>query len=373
MSGIEVNRSALVEALRHVNGAVDRSSTVPILAHALVRVEGGEMVVRATDFDLQAEARLPATGEGAFTADAARLLAAADTMVGDRVTLSEADGKLTMRAGRSMRTILTLSANDFPLFEPPAEAVRFSLPVEHLARLLSATRWASASEGLVMPAFCGVLLHVADGQLMAAATDKNRLAVASAPMPDGAEGMPETTIPSKCVDLIAKIAARGEGMAAIAVGDGKIGIAIGGVQLSSKLIDLPFIDYRRIILPRAGGSPLSLTAGELARAATAATAILTPTKDGKVTLRRALLVIDDEGVRITATGPNGSAVEPVEAVHEGPHLMVGFNAIHLRDAARAFADDDRLQLMLGDAQAPIMVRSEAAPDIFNMLQPLTAG
>ena len=47
-----IERSALLRSLNHVQGVVERRTTIPILSNVLIQASGGKLGLTATDMDL---------------------------------------------------------------------------------------------------------------------------------------------------------------------------------------------------------------------------------------------------------------------------------------------------------------------------------
>ncbi len=67
-----VERSALAKALNHVASVVERRNTIPILSNVLMRASAGELILTATDLDLEIVESIPAevAAEGGTTVPA---------------------------------------------------------------------------------------------------------------------------------------------------------------------------------------------------------------------------------------------------------------------------------------------------------------
>ena len=49
---VTVEQAALLKALGHVHRVVERRNTIPILANVLIKAEGRELALKATDLDI---------------------------------------------------------------------------------------------------------------------------------------------------------------------------------------------------------------------------------------------------------------------------------------------------------------------------------
>ena len=69
---VTVERAQLVKCLTHVHRVVERRNTIPILSNVLLRAEGGELKLKATDLDIEISESIPAMVEetGATTVPA---------------------------------------------------------------------------------------------------------------------------------------------------------------------------------------------------------------------------------------------------------------------------------------------------------------
>ena len=96
------------------------------------------------------------------------------------------------------------------------------------------------------------------------ATDGHRLAQAQIARPKGAEGMPGIIVPRKTVLELVKLIEGDDGEVEIALSSTKIRFTVGGLVLTSKLIDGTFPDYERVI-PRNNDKVLEVDTKTLRR------------------------------------------------------------------------------------------------------------
>lgn len=371
MSGIDVSRVELVEALKFVGGVVERRNTIPIAAHVLVECDGSRLSLRATDFEMQALASVEAAGgKDAFTADAAKLLAAVGSLAAERVALAVADGRLVVTGGRARRTLATLPAPDFPKFEAAGEgARRIEMPASRLARTLASVRWAVSTEA-TRYYLNGICLRSADGGLDAVATDGHRLARLRVAEIDGVEEL-DVIVPTKAVDQLLRLLDASDAAVALTIDSDKIDLAVGERRLVARLIEGRFPDYVRVI-PVGNADLLTVTAGEMGRAAGAVAAVIDAEGD-KIKFKGLRLTLG-EAVEIEG-GDRGSAqaMEPVDAQFAGEAGAVGLNAQYLRDMMRAFDSEAVVEMAFAGPKAPVLVTSAAAPDLTAVLMPMNVA
>ena len=50
---VTIERANLLKSLNHVHRVVERRNTIPILSNVLIRAEGANLAMKATDLDLE--------------------------------------------------------------------------------------------------------------------------------------------------------------------------------------------------------------------------------------------------------------------------------------------------------------------------------
>src|SRR5437764_2020194 len=247
---LTIERAALLRALGHVQSVVERRTTIPILSNVLLRAEGGQLALSATDMDLEIVERVSARIErdGQTTAPAHTLYDIVRKLrEGSQVELEALGGRneMALRSGRSTFTLACLPPEDYPVMSAGELPHNFSLSASELRQLIDRTRFAISTEE-TRYYLNGIYLHSTKANevpvLRAVATDGHRLAKVELTAPEGAAGMPGVIVPRKTVLELRKLVEEGESEAEvqIALGDTKIRCAIGDAALTSTLIDGTF-------------------------------------------------------------------------------------------------------------------------------------
>lgn len=365
---------ALKSAIGEADDVVERRNTIPILANVLLVLEPGSdsLGLRTTNLDMQldlavpiASADVPARHRFVTTISSQILRAIAGKLPADgQVTLAAKDGRLVLTSGRSVFTLATLPADEFPLFTADSWAAEFAMPAAAVAAMIDAIAFAASTEE-TRYYLNGIFLHPDQATLIAAATDGSRLARYHMPLPDGAAAIPKpgVIVPRRALAVIRKmmdqeIAAAGDAAeVAVALSESRIRIdcPAHGAVLDSKLIDGTFPDYKRVI-PTGNTNRLKADSAGLADAIDRVAALASEkTRAVKVEL-------DKDLVRLSVTSPeNGTATEELPGDYAGAALAIGFNSRFLLDVIGR-ADADTLSIELGDAAAPVLVEASPAPE-----------
>jgi DNA polymerase-3 subunit beta len=368
---LTIERSAFLATLAHMQGVVERRTTIPILSNVLLNAREGAVRMTATDMDLAIVETVPAdvTQEGATTVPAHTLYDIVRKLPeGAQIEIASGgdQGQLTLRSGRSRLTLATLPSEEFPVMAEGDLPHNFTLSAEAVRGIIDRTRFAMSTEE-TRYYLNGLYLHVAktDGKpvLRVVATDGHRLARVEIAQPDGAKDMPGVIVPRKTVGEVRKLVDEGGSEVEVALSDTKIRFTSGPISLTSKLIDGTFPDYDRVI-PFANDKKLEVDCKDFAKAVDLVSTISTErSRAVKLTLNRGTL-------QLSATSPeSGSAVEELEVDYSDGPLEIGFNSRYLLDITQQI-EGEGASFMLADAASPTLVRGTGDINAIYVLMPM---
>ena len=148
---LTLERSALLNALSHVQNVVERRNTIPILSNVLLVAEEGALRLTATDLDIEAidEAEASIADGGSVTAPAQTLFDVVRKLPNGadvELELQPDNQRLSIRSGRSDFALPTLPASDFQTMAGEQEGKRFEISAADLRRLIDKTRFAISTE-----------------------------------------------------------------------------------------------------------------------------------------------------------------------------------------------------------------------------------
>ena len=368
---LTIERAALLKALGHVQSAVERRNTIPILSNVLLSAERDRLSFSATDLDLEIvdEAMAQVDQPGQITAPAhtlyeivRKLPEGADVLL----SFTGEDPRLTVSAGRSRFNLPVLPAGDFPVMSSDGLSGRMAVDVGDLIRLIDKTRFAISSEE-TRYYLNGLYLHtgVENGQakLRAVATDGSRLALAEMPAPEGAAGAPGVIVPRKTIAEARRLLEDAGETLELQISPQKIRFELGDAALTSKVIDGTFPDYPRVI-PK-DNNRIVLVDSKLFAKAVDRVATISAEKSRSV--RMAV-----ESGRCVLTVRNmeaGQAVEELELDYAGDAFELSFNARYLLDITDQIAGE-MAELRFGGPNDPALVLDPQDADVQYILMPL---
>src|SRR5947209_16758144 len=172
-----VKKFDLLQELTLIQGVVERKTTIPILANVLIRAEGGELRVAATDLEigLKSVCVSKTTVPGTMTLPAKRLYEIVRALPDKEIKFKRGEANwVTVTCGSSRFRIAGLPQDDFPALPEPKSLVA-KIPAAVLAKLITRTIFAISTEDSKYT-LSGALLLLKPGSITMVATDGHRLA-----------------------------------------------------------------------------------------------------------------------------------------------------------------------------------------------------
>lgn len=268
-ASFSIDAAALSAAVDYLAKRVtERRNTIPILSHVLIEADvAGSITVTATDLDQEATITLAAFVDvpGAFCTDGANLAAmlaklrkaskgALARFVDEGPGLDNmnrpAAGRVALSSGHARFTLPRESRDNFPAITmgEPLSLSRFVVPAPQFIADLAALDPAISTEEHRYY-LNGIAFQVRNlagrDRLTMAATDGHAIAVASRPIPAGAEALADSILPRKAVDNLIRAAklANGVGEIGVEFTASKMRFTLGPISFTSKLIDRTFPDW----------------------------------------------------------------------------------------------------------------------------------
>jgi DNA polymerase-3 subunit beta len=366
-----VERAHLLKPLSHVQRVVERRNTIPILSNVLIRADGAQLTLKATDLDIELVETVEAAVDqpGAITVPAHLLFDIVRKIPeGARLALdTNGDGStMTLTAGRSRFALQMLPEADYPDITAGTFSHRFELPAADLRWLIERTQFAISTEE-TRYYLNGIYFHTVetDGgtKLRAVATDGHRLAQAQVAAPAGAAGMPGIIVPRKTVGELQRLMDDPEAALAVELSDTKIRVTFANVVLTSKLIDGTFPDYDRVI-PKNNNKILHVDRIDFASAVDRVSTV--SSERG----RAVKLSLADGALTLSVINPDsGTATDELVVDFDADPLDIGFNSKYLLDITSQLSSENAT-FALSDPGSPTLIHDGDATKTLYVLMPM---
>ena len=364
-------RDTLVDALATTSRAVTtRGSATPALNGVRVDVAGNRLTVVGTDLDLTVRVEAEAIGldDGAFVAPARLAADIVRSLEPGAVTFEGGEDEVEISAARSRFVVRTYPVEDFPVLGDPRPD-QVTMPASLLSEALRQVVRAASNDD-ARPLLTGVLVAAEGEATRLVATDSYRLALrdvaGTGPLTGGVD---QILVPARALTELQRLLP-GSGQkddtdttVGFSVSDLDATFTVGGVRLTTRLLDGRFPDYRQLIPP---GYPNQLRVGRDALL-DALRRVRLLVRDNTTPVR---LLMRSGSVELTVVSQEvGHASEDVDADYEGEELTVAFNPTYLIDGVEAVMGDE-VVLETVDATKPATVRAPGHDDYRYLLMPV---
>lgn len=364
---IEVSQEKLARALNIVSRvAVGAKSTLPILSNVLIRVDGGKVSLTTTNLDMAVVDFVPVISakDGTITVPA-RLLAefVQNLPKGEKITISVDGAKVKTSAGKYSSVINGAVADDFPELPEIDEkkAVIYRMSTDEFKVGLSEVIIA-ASGDTTRPALTGVYFNTDNNALYVAATDGYRLAERE--FIPKVESEVKAIVPTSSLQEVLRSLSDDVEEIEILFDEVQVRFRIGEIEITSKLIDGTFPDYRQLI-PKDNEVKVTVNRDELNRIVKMAALFARESN-------RAISCEADEEKKSFAVssisnevGENQSEID-AEIVQSG---KVKLDSRFLMDALNVLEEDKvRMEFSLGSA--PVLLVNEKNKKYRHIIMPL---
>lgn len=356
-------RDSLVEALGAAGRAVaNRGGALPVLAGVRAELTGDRLRFTGSDLELTIEVEIEVAGERDGVAVLPSKIAS-DLVrsLGDpRVEVSVEADEATITAGRFESSLRLLPADEFPRLSLPADDAVTLVAADFAQALHQVVSAASADDA--RPILTGVLLAAEDGGLRLVATDSYRLAVRDLPGTTVLREGQSVLVPSRALKELERLLGSHEEIT-LRLGEREATFEVGGVRLTTRLIEGEFPNYRGLI---PASHPNRLTVGREALVE-AVRRVKLMAREPNTPVR---LAMSADGLELVAiTQDVGQAHEQLDAGYEGEALTVAFNPEYLLSGVEVTPGDE-ITLDTVDAQKPAVIRSAGAQEFLYLLMPV---
>ena len=356
-------RDTLVDALGAAGRAVaNRGGALPVLAGVRAELTGNTLKLTGSDLELTIEVEVDVAGERDGVAVLPSKIASdlVRSLGEPRVEVSIEGDEAAITAGRFESSLRLLPADEFPRLPMPADDAVTLVAKDFAAALHQVVPAASADDA--RPILTGVLMAAEGDGLRLVATDSYRLAVRDLPGTTVLSEGQSVLVPSRALRELERLLGAAEEIT-LRLGEREATFEVGGTQLTTRLIEGEFPNYRGLI---PASHPNRLTVPR--------EALVESVRRVKLMAREAntpvRLAMSADGLELVAiTQDVGQAHEQLDAAYAGEDLTVAFNPDYLLSGVEVTPGDE-ITLDTVDAQKPAVIRSAGAQEFLYLLMPV---
>ncbi len=261
---LTVTQENLAKALSAVGRVASSKTQLPILSNILLRTDSNRLLVAATNLEIATTQHIGAkiAKPGAITIPARLVSEFISSLPKGTVELKVENDHLHIKAGSYSSTINGVVADDFPELPTIDEtsSIQYSIKSDDFKQAVSQTIITSSTDA-TRPVLTGVYWHSHEGFLYLAATDGYRLSE---------RRLVETTsdvsaiVPTTSLQEVLRTVSDDVDEVEILFDETQVRFRAGEAEITSRLIDGNFPDYRQLI-PASSETSITLEKSDFVR------------------------------------------------------------------------------------------------------------
>lgn len=242
---VTVTQENLNKALGVVSRVASNKTSLPVLNNILLKTENNRLLLAATNLEVAITEYIGAkvASEGAITIPARLVSEFVANLPKSNVELLVEGSKLHISSDKYVSTINGMPAEEFPALPEIKTTTTLTLAAELLKTAISQTVLAASSDD-TRPVLTGVLCHIYDKYLYFAATDGYRLAERR--LVKTSEEI-KALIPASTLSDVARVIPEDCDEVTILIDESQIRFRMNDIEVTSRLIEGNFPDYRQLI------------------------------------------------------------------------------------------------------------------------------
>jgi DNA polymerase-3 subunit beta len=344
---LKLHKNAVLQELAILQGVVEHRTTIPILSSILTEIANGRLSMVATDLDMTIMTSCPAISEGegriALTSKVFQELVR--NLPADEFTLTYDSDSVEIVSGRFRSRMSVSDPGEYPTLPDVPPAGDYSMSLDLFKLMMNRVAFAITKDD---PKFQlnGALVKLLPGEVEIASTDGHRLAVVRAKGPEVDAPFEQQLFPRK---LLAELGRFTDDNIYISSGENHLGFHIGDRTLVSRIVELRFPQYERVIV-RDNPYRARVDRKELL-ASLRRVSLMAHEK-----ARGVRLGVDPSGeIRLVSIGyDRGSAEETISATYQGEAMDMALNASYVIEMLQVL-DCDQVELQLRDSGGQCVV------------------
>ena len=362
---IVVTQKNLNKALAACSRVSTSRGGLPVLNNILLRTTGKQLLVAATNLEIASVSKIGAKidKQGDITVPAKLITEFISNLPDENITLSTKGSILHIECAGYSSVINGIDAEEFPELPTIDEktSIQYKISTPEYKKSMEQVIFA-CSHDTSRPVLTGVYWHSHEGSLFIAGTDGYRLSE---------KKLIETTselvavVPSSTLQETLRLLGDDIDEVDILFDETQVRFRIGQAEVTSRLIDGKYPDYRQLI-PAKSEIATTLSTSEISRT-TKIASLFTRDSGGSITM-----VADEEKGEIlikSITSEIGENTSTITTEVKGSG-QISLNSRYLQEVL-SVVDSDKISLAFSGAIAPIVIRPETKEQNYlHIIMPL---
>lgn len=362
---LTVTQENLARALGGVSRIASSKAGLPILGNILLRTDGTRLLVAATNLEIASVYHIGSkiSTPGAITIPARLINEFIASLPSGNVDLKVNDNKLTIVSGRYSSVVNGIIADEFP--ELPTidekESLLYKISSNDFKQAVTQTV-VTAGNDSTRPVLTGVYWQIIDGSMYIAATDGYRLAERKL---FDAQGDLSAIIPASTLQEVLRTLTDDADEIEMLFDETQVRFRMNGVEVTSRLIDGKYPDYRQLI-PSSSDTVVVMSTTEFTRINKIA-GLFARSSGGSIVITADA---DSQTISIHSVASElGENTSTAEAAIEG-NGQITLNSRYLSDALSVIGDE-KVEFRFSGKLAPCVLTPKGAhSEYIHIIMPL---
>lgn len=357
-----VSSSQLLKQLQHIAGVINANTVLPILEDFLFEVEKNKLNVVATDLEtvMRIQLDIEAKDTGKVCIPAKILIDSLKNIPDQPLTFNiDKNFAVEITSDNGKYKVMGENPDNFPKEPTADDTTSFTMTASALITAINKTLFAVSNDDL-RPAMTGVYFELNKGYVQFVATDAHRLVRykrtdASAPKADS------FIVPRKPLNLLKAALPDNEDEITISYNSNHLFVKHGTTQMSCRLIDARFPDYK-VVIPADNPYKMVVVKSDFQSALRRVNVF------SNKSTNQVVLNISGSELQLAAQDVDFSfeGNERMKCSYDGEDLAIAFNARFLIEMLNA-ADSDEVRLELSTPTKAGIIKPTEADDNEELL------
>lgn len=342
---------------------ISPSNTLPILSNVMLKTENGQLKILSTNLEIAitTTVRCKIEQEGEVCLPAKTLADLVNTLPNENISIETSENNVIIKTENYNTKIKSLPAEEFPLI--PNIETRHSIkinPKELKSAIEQVIFAVSLNES--QPEISGVYMDQQEENIKIVATDRYRLAEKNI-MAKGQKGAKQSIFPSKAIIETSRLLSVAEESVEIDFGENQAVIKIAETQITTRLIDGQYPDYKQII-PTEFNTTINLVRHDLINALK--TSGIFSRGTGSVTLS----FNEKQDLVVTSNSQElGESTIKIPSHVEGQGGSMILNHRYILDALNNMAGENIVVKVVND-ESPVIFTPQATDEYTYLVMPI---
>lgn len=369
MLNIRVNRNKFLKGIRLVNKAISENKIRPVISGVYLEAKNDVVILKGTDMDLTISNFMFGVieSEGAVVFSPQLVDEYLKEISDEEVQIVELNGTLLIETEDSTSEFTLYDVNEYPIIETKVEGRSYDIGREFLLDALEKVKFAANTSTDSVANNC-VRIELYDGKIQFAATDSFRLVYLEERLEDAFEGDTRISLPlNSCEALINTLKSVGDEFVKLNFKGNQISFEIEKINLLSRVIDLPYPDFKSLIHNSVFTKTLELDTEEFINVLKR---VLVFVKNNNESKGGAIFNLVEDKFLIEGVSENGKINETITLKKDGEDLKIQLNVKYLLDFLQNLNRNDKIVVKLSNSRGTVLLKNEKVDNYLYITMPL---